>query len=456
MKKRIISVLLSATMVASMLVGCGGGEEKKEDVNNEGTEAGGEESKDGYSGKMVISIHDQLNNPAIVEGIEAVGATDKWKNVEIEVKPKDQEYAVNMPVQIMGGEQIDIIYNFNPIEQAKNSAAGLCVPLDDIVADLGINMEERYGNKAADGKNQEGELVAIPGAYTTWSLFYNKALFDDAGIPYPDPDVPMTWTEYRELAKKLTSGEGADKIYGTLNLQWPMYWYGQAIMELGGGQNFYNAEGLSNIEDPAFVNALESTYNMQNVDKSTPTQADIIARKIEPDGYFNGKYAMYIHGNWFLNWMADTEVYPRDYEIGMAPMPVPEGSTDKMTWGVTGTYSVGATSANPTMATDFIIDLVAYATEHSPAEAYADTTVEATALYQDLGIKDEGYDPENVKKYFANPEVLSVTEKVTGQNSAKYETIINEEVEKYFADAQDLDTTIQNIKERGNVEIQQK
>ena len=454
MKKKLLSALLCTAMVASMLVGCGGKEEEAAPAEKEGTEEAAE--AEGYSGKLVISVHDQLNNPAIPAGIEAIGATDKWKNVEIEVKPKDQEYAMNMPVQIMGGEQIDIIYNFNPIEQAKNNDGGLVVPLDDIMADLGVDMEARYGTRAADGYNQDGELIAIPGAYTTWALFYNKAIFDAANEPYPDAEVPMTWDEYRALAKKLTSGEGADKIYGTLNLQWPMYWYGQAIMELNVGQHFYNAEGLSNIEDPAFVNALEQTYNMQNADASTPTQADIIARKIEPDGYFNGSYAMYLHGNWFLNWMADTETYPRDYEIGVAPMPVPEGYEGQMTWGVTGTYSVGATTANATMAADFIVDLMAYATENSPAEAYCDTTVEAKELYQNLGIKDPGFDPENVKKYFANPDILGVTEKVSGPNAANYETVIKEEVEKYFADAQDLDTTIANIKERGNAEIEKK
>ena len=40
-------------------------------------------------------------------------------------------------------------------------------------------------------------------------------------------------------------------------------------------------------------------------------------------------------------------------------------------------------------------------------------------------------------------------------NAAKYEAVLKEEVEKYLADAQDLDTTIKNAVERGNKAIQE-
>ncbi len=461
--KKLLAVVSVVAMTAGLTIGCAAPAAEEaapaEDAAAEeapAEDATEEASGEGYTGKLVISIHDQLNNPAIVEGIEALGATDKWKGVEIEVKEKDQEYAVNMPIQIMGGEQIDIIYNFNPIEQDKNASSGLLVPLDEYVAELGIDMEARYGSNAAAAYNY-GEIYGIPGGYTSWGLFYNKAIFDEAGIDYPSMDTPMTWDEYRALAVELTSGEGADKVYGALHLQWGMFWYGEAIMKLGGGQHFYNAEGLSNISDPAFVDALEATYQMQNVDESMPKQADIIANKFEPDGFFTGDYAMYPHGTWMFNWLADTETYPRDWEVGFAPMPVPEGTEGMMSWGVCGTFGVPATSADPLMATDFCVDLVAYAAENSPAEPYADITVEAKNLYATVedDIADEGMTAENIKSVFFNPDTVSVTEKVAGANPAEYEAVINEEVQKYLADAQDLDTTLKNIEERGNEVIQE-
>ncbi|WP_305768572.1 ABC transporter substrate-binding protein [Candidatus Epulonipiscium viviparus] len=410
---------------------------------------------DGYTGKLVISIHNQLNNPAIVEGINALAVTDKWKNVEMEIIPQDVEYPTTMPIKIMGGTSIDVIYNFNPIEFEKNASNGILTNLDQHAKELGVDLEARYGSNLASSTYQDS-VYGIPGGYTAWGLFYNKSIFDAANIPYPDIDTPMTWSEYRELAAKLTSGQGANKTYGTLHLDWPMYWYGEAIMELGGGQHFYNEEGLSNIEHPAFRNALEQAYKMQNVDKSTPTQSDLIARKIEPDGFFAGQYAMYPHGTWFFNWLADEESYPRDYEIGFAPLPIPDGTTQHQNWGVCASFAVPVTSSNSLMATDFCIDLVEYATRYSPIEAYADLSVAPEKLYATIheDIPDEGMTAENVQKVFFHPEQINLAEKVTGPNAAKYETVIDEEVEMYLAGAQDIDATIANIKKRGDKVIQ--
>ncbi|WP_305768573.1 ABC transporter substrate-binding protein [Candidatus Epulonipiscium viviparus] len=443
--KKFGSLIFTALAATIALAGC-----STDDASSTATVPA-----DGYTGDLIISVNSLLNNPAIVEGINALAATDKWKNVNIEVIPQSVDYIVNMPIQLMGGNRLDIVYHFNPIEFEKNSSIGLLTDLEPYVDILGIDMEARFGSHLPSAIYKD-TLYGIPAGYTSWGLFYNKSIFDAANIPYPDIDTPMTWSEYRELAAKLTSGQGADKIYGALHLQWPMYWYGEAIMELGGGQHFYNEEGLSNIEHPAFRNALEQAYKMQNIDKSTPTQADVIARKIEADGFLSGQYAMYPHGTWFFNWLADEVTYPRDYEIGFAPLPIPDGTTQHQNWGVCASFAVPVTAKDPLMATDFSIDLLEYATRYSPIEAYADLSVTPERLYATIheDIPDEGMTAENVQKVFFHPEQINLTEKVTGPNAAKYETVIDEEVEMYLAGAQDIDTTIANIKKRGDKVIQ--
>ena len=58
----------------------------------------------------------------------------------------------------------------------------------------------------------DGVQYGLPYRSDFWVLFYNKTLFDAAGVPYPKDD--MTWEEYKELALQMTSGEGVDQIYG--------------------------------------------------------------------------------------------------------------------------------------------------------------------------------------------------------------------------------------------------
>ena len=201
--RKMMSLLLMTAMTVSLAAGCGG---KKDEPKEDGKKGSGTESEadtGGYSGELVVSIHDQLNNPAVVEALDYLQTTEKWKNVSFDIMPKDQEYEVNLPIQVMGGKQIDVMYNFNPIEQDKNSSAGTIVPIGEYLDELGIDLEERYGSYASAAYNGD-EAYAIPGGVTAWGLFYNKSIFDEAGVEYPDPKVPMTWSEYRELAKKLT------------------------------------------------------------------------------------------------------------------------------------------------------------------------------------------------------------------------------------------------------------
>src|SRR5699024_8256270 len=64
----------------------------------------------------------------------------------------------------------------------------------------------------------DGNFYAVPFRNDFWVLFYNKDLFDAAGVPYPANDLPME--EYDALARQMTSGEGDAKVYGTHYHTW--------------------------------------------------------------------------------------------------------------------------------------------------------------------------------------------------------------------------------------------
>ena len=52
----------------------------------------------------------------------------------------------------------------------------------------------------------DGNFYAVPFRSDFWVLYYNKDLFDAAGVEYPSND--MTMEDYDALARKMTSGEG--------------------------------------------------------------------------------------------------------------------------------------------------------------------------------------------------------------------------------------------------------
>ncbi len=453
--KKIVVLALAMMLVASLFSACAKKDESKPKTTQEKQEQA-ETDKTEDKGKkenikMVLNLFDFLDGADMLKALEDIQKDPKFDHIDFEVLEKQADYLNKMPILVASGEQQDIVAVFNPIEKAKYASAGTILALDDIIKSAGVSFDELYGNYVNEVK-YEGETFLIPYQVTSWVMFYNKAIFDHQGIPYPDANKPITWTQYRELAKKLTYGEGENKKYGALHLTWPMFWYGEAIMELGGGTEFYNKEGLSNIENPAFSKALQRTYDMMHVDKSIPTHADTVISKRPPTAFMTGDYGLFLQGSWLLNWAADKETYPRDFEIGIAPLPVDDKATTRKSWGVVNGLAIPQTATNPEEALAVAVELTRLCSIYTASSQTAYQAVESNELF--VGLSDvlgkEGMTSEAMKNGFANPETAFVVEKVTGKNPSEYGTVIDEEVEKYFVQEQDLDTTIKNIKTRGD------
>lgn len=458
--KKLLVLLLTLAMVMSLFAGCASDDDSSSDTGSKDTGSASSDDKDTDTGstekapeKIVIALNKMPEAYNLKTALEMIQEDERFSHVEFEILSSQEDFNAQLPIVVASGEQRDLVALGNPIIQQTWADAGSIIPIDEYINNLGIDWDKEYGQYAANSQNN-GETFAIPHHLTKWALYYNKAVFDAAGEPYPDPLVPMTWEEYTALAARLTSGSGSEKVYGTFHLTWPMFWYGEAIQKLGGGEAFYNAEGLSNIEEPIFAEALERVYKMQHEDKSTQTQADLVTAKTSPTAFMNGSYGMTIAGGWILSWATDDENHPRDWEMGLAPMPVDEGTTQK-TWGIVNSFGVTPTSANPELAVEIGVELTRLCAQLARAQEEANRTYSSDDLYVEIGnqLADEGIDTEVIRGIMANADTIFVTEKVTGPNNVGYEDIIKEEVEKYFVQAQDLATTIANIKERGDKAI---
>ena len=56
-------------------------------------------------------------------------------------------------------------------------------------------------------QKDDGKQLGIPKDLDSAAVWYNKDMFDEAGIPYPTAD--WTWDDFREIAKKLTKADGS-------------------------------------------------------------------------------------------------------------------------------------------------------------------------------------------------------------------------------------------------------
>ena len=88
---------------------------------------------------------------------------------------------------------------------------GMMLSLSDLVEDSElIDWKEDFPATLTAQYERDGEIYAIPKDFDTIAVWYNKQIFDEAGVEYPSDD--WTWEEMVETARKLTNKEKG--IYG--------------------------------------------------------------------------------------------------------------------------------------------------------------------------------------------------------------------------------------------------
>jgi len=158
----------------------------------------------------------------------------------------------------------DVMFlDFVPVYASR----GLLEPLDGYVQRDGLDLEDFYPG-LLDTFEYEGSLYGLPRDNDTKVIFYNKALFDAAGLPYPEPG--WTWDDLREAAIKLTKRDGDQTIqYGFAYEpdEWWRLWVWQ-----NGGELYDNDKAptrtLMNSDEA--IGAIQWLADLTNVDRVTP------------------------------------------------------------------------------------------------------------------------------------------------------------------------------------------
>jgi ABC-type glycerol-3-phosphate transport system substrate-binding protein len=148
------------------------------------------------------------------------------------------------------------------------------------------------------GRNN-GKFYGVPTGIYADMLYYNKDLFDAAGVPYPSGDwnKPITIEELADIAKKVTSGSGAEKVYGFGMIAGLAHL--SAFMVGNGGFGMYYPNGKCAIGQPESLQVFKVFAQMAAVDQSM-VNASALKVMGPPDLFMNGRLAMYVDGIWRL------------------------------------------------------------------------------------------------------------------------------------------------------------
>lgn len=368
--------------------------------------------------------------------------------VELNIIPGDGvEIYKKIDISVSTGDTTDVIYISNPLLLDKYSKGGWLLDLNDLIAAEKYDAESIFGSYLT---KYDGKVFTLPSYAGKWAVYYNKQLFDDAGIAYPSGS--WTWDEYIETAKKLTdTGKG---IYGSYMLDYDNYMYFLARQQNVSG---YKADGTSNYDDPAYAEALQLLSDLGSVHKIQPSWMEFKTKKLAWDGFMSGKYGMHLIGSWYTDMFANTETYPRDWKFGITQIPVPaDGSGNNNLISPAG-IGVNKNSKHPEEAFHFVkywAENQYKYTGNLPARVdLSDADMEA--LFKDTVDKLNGeITVEDLQSSLFDKAMGVVDEKIVGAGANEYSSIILQESELFLVGQKSLEDTIKEIKKRADQAIE--
>ena len=438
--KRMISLLLALAMLGSMLAGCSGNKTADSTTTGDQQTQTQDENQSG-SEPVTIRYYDwDLVDQSVI---------DKFmeENTDIIVEVYDvsanSDRATQLDILAMSGE-IDVMPQADG-DQFVRFEEGMMANLDELIEKYEIDMETYFGDYTS-WVQYNGSYYGIPYRTSRTALFYNKDIFDAAGVEYPTD----TWTneDYMEAARAISAwGKDNGGVYGTYSHTYGNEW---AIMAAQAGE-WYTEDGLCNIRDDAWVRALELRNEMDAEGLQMPYSEIKASGTVINSSFLGSKEGMTMAGSWLVRDMKKTDQFPFDFEVGVAPVPRWDDSVE----GVRGNYSVSAlcipeTSKNKEAAFRFIMYLemenaqAIAATGNVPCyiPAYSDALIQTFVEGSPLTVEQASY--------FFDSDVELTTNKITGPKGGNYMSIINEEVQPYFFGETDLETVLSNIESRVN------
>ncbi|MBN9215323.1 MAG: sugar ABC transporter substrate-binding protein [Microbacterium sp. SCN 70-200] len=248
-------------------------------------------------GKVLDSLVEEFN--ASQDDIEITSATKPWGTILDTVLPAltsktgPQLLALppeNIPVYASQGalQPLDDWYN------ADDSGAAV---LNEQAVATGVVSGERFG---------------APLSFTPLAMFYNKALFNSAGV-----EVPTTWEEWVTAAKALTvdeDGDGTPEQYGLALADHATVGNGVwvSLFKSGGG-DVVTTDGEAVIDSPENAATLSFWSDAVQDDKISPAGLS----GVDTDGLFSaGKAAMTLAGPWMASVSEGAGI---DYGIAALP-----------------------------------------------------------------------------------------------------------------------------------------
>jgi raffinose/stachyose/melibiose transport system substrate-binding protein len=237
---------------------------------------------------------------------------------------QNDAYKTKIRTAIGAGQAPTLIYGWGGGTLKSYVEAGQVEDLTDWLAE-NPEVKDRLFPSAFGAATVDGRIYAMPYEdVTPIVLFYNKKLFEEAGV-----EPPETWDDLMALVEVFNAKGIAPFSLGGQSRWTSMMWLEYLFDRVGGPEVFdaIFAEEPGAWSDPAALQALEMAQDLVRADGFVKGFGSIAADSNADQALlYTGKAAMMLHGGWTYGGMKnDGGDFVPNGDLGWVPFPVVEG-----------------------------------------------------------------------------------------------------------------------------------
>ncbi|MDR2895206.1 MAG: sugar ABC transporter substrate-binding protein [Propionibacteriaceae bacterium] len=266
---------------------------------------------------FISSGANEANLDTIVKAFE-----DENPGIKVEVTTMPYaDYFTALQTDIVAGTVADV-FDIEYANYGAYQASGVLAAIDGVDTSV-------YQSSLAEAYATDGTQYALPSSFSNVVLFYNKDLFDAAGVAYPSDD--WTWADEKAAAEALTNQEAG--VWGDYQ---PISYneYYKAVAQAGG--EFLSADGKTAAfnSDPGLAAAAWLTEKSGTVMPTAEMGAG--TADFDTNLFADGKLAMWHTGIWMFGSLAEADFA---WDIAVEP-----GDTQKASAMFSNAIAISATS----------------------------------------------------------------------------------------------------------------
>ena len=396
------------------------------------TACGSSGNESNGDGKLVFQIWDAGQKAGMEKLTEAY--MEEHPDVKIEVQATGwDEYWTKLEASATSNSMPDIFW-MHSNQMYKYADNGILADCSDIVdansfSDISI----------ANAEGSDGKVYGVPKDKDLVVLVYNKEIFDQAGVTYPDDT--WTWDNLTEASEKIYEQTGK---YGYMAYAHDQIGYWNFVYQNGG--EILNEDGTkAEYTEKATSDAIKFYVNLQNNDWC-PTQEQF-ANTSATEQFFSGQGAMFFAGSWDLaNFCSTYTDMNGKWDVAVLPKcPNPESGDGRAVISNSVSYATAAEGKNKDTAMDFLKFLASE--EGQRIQGESGVAIPAYNGLEDTWVNtfaENGYDihPENIIPMFD----YSV-KYVNNPSRPSWEPKVEQAVLDIYAGNMSVDDGIQNMQD---------